>query len=56
MVNDYTIYDKLEARPMTELFDHCTDQRSSHVFSQCLRLISGAYMLEVNKHARWIQL
>ena len=47
---------KLEGHPMTGLFDCCTDQRLLTFFSQCLRLISGAYMLEVNKHARWIQL
>ena len=28
----------------------------SYVFSQQLRLIAGAYMLEINRHARWIQL
>lgn len=30
--------------------------RSSHIFSQWLRLISWAYLLEISKHARWIQL
>ena len=30
--------------------------KSSHVFSQCLRLIACEYMLEINKHTRWIQL
>ena len=29
--------------------------RSSHIFSQWLRLISWAYLLEISKHARWIQ-
>ena len=28
----------------------------SYVFLQWLRLIAGAYMLEINKHARCIQL
>ena len=27
--------------------------RSCHVFSQCLRLISSVYMLEIIKLARW---
>ena len=30
--------------------------RSSHVFSQWLRLIDGAYMLAINRHARLLQL
>ena len=28
------------------------DLRSSHVFAQWLRLIAGAYMLAINRHAR----
>ena len=28
----------------------------SYVFYQGLRLIVGAYMLEINRHVRWIQL
>ena len=49
MVNVTQYMTKLEGHPMAGL-------TSSHVFSQCLKLISGAYMLKVNKHARWIQL
>ena len=47
---------KLEGHPKTGLFNCCTDQGLLLVSSQCLRLISGAYMLGVNKHARWILL
>ena len=45
---------ELLLHPMTELFDHCTDQfRVLTCFlALWLRLISGAYMLEINKHAR----
>ena len=61
IVNDYTIsMMKLVGHPMTVLLDRCTSQfeesRSSHVLSRWLRLIAGTYMLEKNKHARWIQL
>lgn len=33
-----------------------TNWRASHIFSQWLRLISGAYLLELSKQVRWIQL
>ena len=56
MVNDYTIYDEIGRASNNRAFQSFYRSRSSHVFSQCLSLISGAYMLEVNKHARWIQL
>ena len=56
MVNDYTIYDEIGSASDDRAFRSLYRSRSSHVFSQCQRLISGAYMLEVNKHAREIQL
>ena len=51
----YTVYDKI-GRASNDRAFRLYRSRSSHVFSHCLRSISGAYMLEVNKHARWIQL
>ena len=56
MVNDYTIYNEIGRASHNRAFQSFYRSKSSHVFSQCLSLISGAYMLEVNKHARWIQL
>ena len=38
---------KLVGHPITWLLDRYTDQFGSHVFSRRLRLISGAYMLEI---------
>ena len=48
----YTIYDEIGSASDDRAFRSLYRSRSSHVFSQCQRLISGAYMLEVNKHAR----
>ena len=56
MVNDYTTYDEIGSASDDRAFRSLYRSRSSHVLSQCQRLISGAYMLEVNKHARKIQL
>lgn len=42
---------------MTEVFIIALiNSMSSHIFLQWLRLIFGAYALEINKHTRWIQL
>lgn len=42
---------------MTEVFIIALiNSRSSHTFLQWLRLIFGAYVFEINKHTRWIQL
>ena len=56
MVNDYTIYDEIGRASNDRAFRSLYWSRSSHIFSQCLRLISDEYMLEINKHVRWIQL
>ena len=56
MVNDYTIYDEIGRASNDRAFRSLYRTRSSHIFSQCLRLISDEYMLEVNKHVRWLQL
>ena len=45
--------DELIGRAMSGLFDRSTDQG---LLTFSLRLISGVYMLKVNKHAKWIQL
>ena len=46
---------KLEGHPITGLFERFRTM-SPRVFSQSLRLIFGAYMLEANKHETWKQL
>ena len=53
-VNEYAISDgysmmKLVGHPITLLFDRCTINSKSHVFSRRLRLISGVYMTEILK-------
>ena len=46
---------KLVAHPLTGLLIVMPiTSRSSPVFLQRLRLIAGTYMLEMNKHVRWI--
>jgi len=48
---------ELLLHPMTEVFIIALiNSMSSHIFLQWLRLIFGAYVLEINKHTRWIQL
>ena len=54
-VNDYTIYDENGRASNYRVFERCRTM-SSRVFSQSLRLIFGAYMLEANKHETWKQL
>ena len=56
MVNDYTIDDEIGRASNDWAFRSLYSLRSSNVFSQCLKLISGAYTLDMNKNARWIQL
>ena len=59
-INDYTVSDiqptiKLSLHPMTRLFDRPVDKYEVlYVFLQWLSLISGTKLLEINKHAIWI--
>ena len=48
---------ELLLHPMTEVFMIALiNSMSAPTFLQWLRLIFGAYVLEINKHTRWIQL
>ena len=49
MINDYTIYDEIGRVSNDRALRSLYRSKSSHVFWQCLRLISGACMLEVNE-------
>ena len=50
MVSDYTIHDEIGRASNDQAFQSWYRSRSSHVFLQFF----GAYMLDVNNHARWI--
>ena len=52
------IYNGINVASMTGLFNRCADKFKvfSCFVAKLLRLISGAYMLEINKPARWILL